>query len=174
MTVKLTDKCDAIDGPCACGAWHAPGPNEVIELPKGLQPKDLEIWRGVPTPAVDLPGAKKYDAGKAPVVRGNFRKFPDAHEAVAIVSQYGATKYEVPIESNGWREILDGAGRYDDAEGRHSLRDGYDQESGLLHLAHRAWDALAALQLALNEGQSLVDPVRGIGPHLKIETKEKI
>jgi hypothetical protein len=111
-------------------------------------------------------GAKKYDAGKAPLVRGCFRKFPDALEAVATVSQYGAKKYEVPIEVDGWKTIDQSDARYTDAEGRHLIRVGYDFESGLLHAAHKAWDALAGLQLALEQGQSLVDPERGMGPHI--------
>lgn len=115
----------------------------------------------------------KYDKGKAPVVRGAFRYFPDALEAVAIVSDYGARKYETTLEHKNWQSVPDGQLRYLDADGRHLLREGYDHESGLLHAAHHAWDALASLQLLLQtKSAEIIDPDRGMGPHVNIVKTE--
>lgn len=115
--------------------------------------------------ANDEPVGKKYDAGKSPVVRGCLHYFPDALRAVAWVSAYGAKKYKVPFEEKNWQLIDDAKGRFMDADGRHLLEEAdhpYDPESGLLHAAHHAWNALARLQLMLAEGIPLVDPERDI------------
>lgn len=93
------------------------------------------------------PGAK-LDAGKARpdlVLNG----FPRALLAVAGVAAYGAHKYT----EDGWRSVPDGQRRYLAAKDRHRLQgaiEAVDAESGLLHLAHEAWNALAALELALS------------------------
>lgn len=114
----------------------------------------------------------KYDRGKAPIVRCCLRQFPDALEAIAFVSAYGLEKYEVESEDQAWRKVLNGDKRYLDADGRHLIRDGYDDESGYLHAAHHLWCAAATLQLLLESGQPLVDPVRGKGPHRIINKTE--
>lgn len=95
------------------------------------------------------PGTK-LDAGKAPVVRGALHYFPLALEAVAKVSAYGARKYAW----NDWEAVPDGVTRYSDALGRHLLAEALwerDWETGLLHAAHVAWNALARLELMLRE-----------------------
>lgn len=119
--------------------------------------------------AVAEEAGKKYDLGKSPIVQGCLHYFPTALKAVAEVSAYGADKYCVPFSDKNWARVADGANRYMDADGRHLLGEAeegmYDRESGLLHAAHHAWDALARLQLLLASGTPLVDPVRGRGPH---------
>lgn len=94
------------------------------------------------------PGAK-LDSGKSPVVRGAIQYFPRALKAVAIVSQKGAEKYSW----RGWEDVPDGFQRYSDALGRHltdeSLSD-YDEDTGCLHAAQVAWNALARLELMLS------------------------
>lgn len=95
------------------------------------------------------PGAK-LDAGKlrpALVLDG----FANALEAVVKVGTDGAAKYT----DNGWKEVANGFARYSDAEGRHRLKRGkgetHDKDSGSLHLAHEAWNALAKLELYLKD-----------------------
>jgi hypothetical protein len=95
------------------------------------------------------PGAK-LDAGKlrpALVLDG----FANALEAVIKVGTDGAAKYT----DNGWKEVANGFARYSDAEGRHRLKRGkgetHDKDSGSLHLAHEAWNALAKLELYLKD-----------------------
>lgn len=96
------------------------------------------------------PGAK-LDAGKAPLRRGALEYFPRALMAVAEVSAFGASKYAW----NGWETVPDGVNRYGDAGARHiakeRLEGPHDSDSGLLHAAHEAWNALARLELILRE-----------------------
>lgn len=96
------------------------------------------------------PGAK-LDAGKAPIFQGILNYFPRALDAVANVSLVGASKYAW----KGWESVPDGINRYRDALGRHLLKEGieglYDSETGLLHAAQVAWNALAALELILRD-----------------------
>lgn len=96
------------------------------------------------------PGAK-LDAGKAPLLRGVIDYFPNALEAVAEVSGHGAEKYTW----GGWRTVPEGVDRYGDALVRHLTKEAAegsrDGDSGLLHAAHAAWNALARLELLLAE-----------------------
>ncbi len=94
----------------------------------------------------------KYDADKVPVVRGAFHYFPRALTAVARVSAAGANKYTW----KGWETVPDGATRYTDALGRHLLAETetpIDEETGCLHAAQVAWNALARLELMLRDDQ---------------------
>jgi len=79
--------------------------------------------------------------------------FANALYAVAEVTTYGARKYS----PNGWKQVPNGVERYTDAMFRHLLEEmaGYDEdpESGLLHAAHSAWNALARLELMLRQEQ---------------------
>ena len=94
-------------------------------------------------------GAIKYDGGKSPVFRGAIDYFPRAISAVAAISAFGASKYAW----KGWEGVDDGYQRYSDAMVRHLIYEGegevLDIDSGLLHAAHAAWNALARLELEL-------------------------
>lgn len=93
------------------------------------------------------PGAK-MDDGKIAVMQGALQYFPRALAAVAEVSQHGASKYTWM----GWRSVPDGINRYSNALGRHLLYEAIsacDDDSGLLHAAHAAWNALARLELII-------------------------
>lgn len=72
-----------------------------------------------------------------------------AIEAVSAALTYGAEKYE----ERGWEGVE--ASRYEDALLRHYLAhssgEKYDMESGLLHLAHLACNALFLLQFDLSD-----------------------
>jgi len=96
------------------------------------------------------PGAK-FDAGK-PRIGLMIGDFSRALVDVARVSTHGAAKYS----DHGWRMVPDGVARYTDALYRHLLAErdggGLDAESGLLHAAHAAWNALARLELMLSGG----------------------
>ena len=97
------------------------------------------------------PGAK-LDAGKNRVdlVLGDF-----AHAlwAVSEVGTFGANKYT----DHGWISVLGGINRYSDAQLRHYLKaksgEVFDPDSGRLHAAHEAWNALAKLELMLRAEQ---------------------
>ena len=104
--------------------------------------------------------AKKMDVGKPPVGQGFLSYFGRAIVAVAYVSEYGDRKYWEPGKphySTAWQDVVDGEARYGDADGRHRLKPvwegDYDAESELAHLAHKAWNAMAELELALKNGR---------------------
>lgn len=99
--------------------------------------------------SLNTPGAKADD-GKirvALVLKG----FARALWEVCRVGTYGAVKYT----ANGWMKVPNGMERYEDAEGRHLLKnwmgEEVDPDTNIPHLAHKAWNALATLELALRE-----------------------
>jgi len=94
-----------------------------------------------------IPGAKlDNDKPDLDLVLGDFSK---ALMEVGKIGTFGAKKYS----EHGWLSVPRGYRRYQSAMLRHHFiknEDGeYDAESGLLHDAHRAWNALAALELRL-------------------------
>ena len=106
--------------------------------------------------SLNEPGAKA-DAGKLrPALV--FSGFADALEAVALVGTKGAAKYT----PNGWLSVPNGFERYSDAQVRHELKrhkgETHDADSGDLHLAHEAWNALAKLQLYINSKKAPIVP----------------
>lgn len=96
------------------------------------------------------PGAK-LDAGKLAYNNHLFTYFPHALDAVCQVSEFGARKYT----RMGWASVPGGIRRYTDALSRHLMDeargDVFDKDSGLTHAAHLAWNALARLQLMLDD-----------------------
>lgn len=91
------------------------------------------------------PGAK-LDNGK--VRAGVLADFSLALAEVAKVGTFGANKYT----RGGWQTVPNGIERYDDAKWRHLLKmrhERIDPDSGLMHRAHEAWNALAVLELEL-------------------------
>ena len=105
--------------------------------PKGLNQND--------------PGAK-FDAGKVEVGL-IFNDMPRALLAVAEVGTYGRYKYT----KGGWKHVDSGVERYTNAMDRHRLKEGielHDDESGIYHAAHLAWNALARLELLIQQNES--------------------
>lgn len=102
------------------------------------------------------PGAK-LDHGKTRLWLV-FSGFANALEEVGKVGTYGAKKYS----DNGWRSVPDGEARYTDALLRHLLAEArgeiVDEESGLYHAAHAAWNSLARLELMLRTAPPNSDP----------------
>ena len=91
------------------------------------------------------PGAK-LDASK-PNCDLVFSGFAKALLEVAKVGTFGATKYT----DNGWKSVPNGVRRYRSAVYRHLLAlEFLDKDSNLPHLAHAAWNCLAALELLMN------------------------
>ena len=96
------------------------------------------------------PGAK-LDDGK--LLAGILQQFSFALTAVLEVATFGAKKYS----RGGWQHVPNGFERYSDAMMRHYLKETVepvDEDSGLSHEAHLAWNALARLELKLREGKS--------------------
>lgn len=104
------------------------------------------------------PGAK-LDAGKNRLGLV-FTDFAKAIEQVGLVATMGALKYT----ASGWVSVKDGKERYTDALFRHLVAHAQGEKldgSGLLHLAHAAWNCLACLELEL----------RTLTPEQKLERK---
>lgn len=94
------------------------------------------------------PGAK-LDSGK-PMIGLVMAPFGLALKEIAAVGTYGCKKYS----RNGWETVPDGVNRYTDAMYRHLLAEHlqkYDQDTGIMHAAHAAWNAIARLELMLRE-----------------------
>jgi hypothetical protein len=89
------------------------------------------------------------------LVLGDFAR---ALNAVGEVGTFGARKYS----DGGWIEVPNGVERYTDALFRHLLHEHIgehtDPDSGLLHAAHSAWNALARLDLILREAERAGNP----------------
>lgn len=75
----------------------------------------------------------------------------DLIEKIVEVYHFGAKKYS----PNTWQKLPDGYNRYKAAMLRHLTAhekgELYDKESGLPHLAHMAWNAIALLYFALKK-----------------------
>lgn len=93
------------------------------------------------------PGAK-LDSGK--VMADLLQGFSRALMAVGEVATFGANKYT----RDGWKTVDNGFNRYSAAMMRHWFKEPIedaDKDSGLLHEAHLAWNALARLEFKLKE-----------------------
>lgn len=93
----------------------------------------------------------KLDAGKPDL--SLLLMFGRALRSVGDVGTFGAGKYT----RGGWQRVPHGQERYTAALLRHLCEEHYeavDNDSGLLHAAHAAWNALARLELALREEES--------------------
>jgi len=92
----------------------------------------------------------KLDSGKdrCGLVLGDFSR---ALRMVSKIGTYGAKKYT----DHGWLEVQDGVERYTDAMLRHWFDENTscfnDDDTGLPHAAHLAWNALARLELMIRE-----------------------
>jgi Domain of unknown function (DUF5664) len=83
-----------------------------------------------------------------------FKQFPKALEAIAKCSEYGHKKYkETDKDYLNYTRVYGGSKTYADAGLRHRLEQGNDSESGLPHQLHVAWNALAELQLWIQENE---------------------
>jgi hypothetical protein len=91
----------------------------------------------------------KYDGGKLKAAIP-FQDFPDSLQELVAVCTMGANKYA----RHSWQQVDNKEERYKDAFARHffaSFREDLDPESGYDHLAHVAWNALALLQMKLEQ-----------------------
>lgn len=136
----LVQKLTRIEKAPAGAKADAPAPT--ASAPLAPSPSKDQDPNGVDQHA---PGAK-LDAGKADA--SLLLDFGLALHAVAQIGTFGAKKYT----RGGWKTVPDGETRYTAAMIRHLLQEHVekvDKDSGLLHAAHAAWNALARLQLML-------------------------
>ena len=99
----------------------------------------------------ESPGFK--DDSSKPDVDLVVGSFASALLEVSKVGTFGARKYS----RDGWKTVEDGEDRYTSAMLRHYFDEKcgleFDEESGLLHAAHLAWNALARLEFKIKEGR---------------------
>ena len=118
--------------------------------------KEMPKFETDPTGKVPHEPGAKLDAHKPAVFRGLIDYFPRACIAVAQVSTVGAQKYTW----KGWESVLDGIPRYSDALMRHLVAESadgrLDRDTGLLHAAQVAWNAMARLELILKENNERI------------------
>ena len=97
----------------------------------------------------------KYDTGK-PLVGTLCRIFPNALLEVGKCIEFGTHKYP---EVDNWQRVDDAFNRYQDAMIRHLLKHNIgkeeDEETGLYHLSHMAWNALAILELYIRSKENV-------------------
>lgn len=95
----------------------------------------------------------KHNKHKAPISL-LFKQFPKALEAISKCSEYGHNKYkDTDLDFLNFKRVIGGSITYADAGLRHRLESGLDLESGLPHQYHVAWNALAELQLWIEENE---------------------
>ena len=105
---------------------------------------------------------KKAKANKPKTWAGVMRRFPLALAYVSKLSQYGAFKYGVKVGEiaehvleDKYEGLSEGVARHLLAEtepGQHNEEDG-----GMLHAGNLAWNALARLQVYLEQNPSEMD-----------------
>jgi len=82
-----------------------------------------------------------------------FNGFSLALQEVGKVGTFGANKYT----PDGWKSVPNGVNRYTDAMYRHLMKEAageeIDPDSGTMHAAQAAWNALARLNLMLESKQ---------------------
>jgi len=96
---------------------------------------------------------QKKDEGK-PAVGQMKGDFPRALMMLAKLTSYGIKEGKAAGE---WKSIPNAEARFEDAHGRHDLlmhTEYRDKESMFPHAAHRAWDAMAVLELILIEEEN--------------------
>lgn len=101
---------------------------------------------------IQVPDQKK-DEGK-PAVGQMKSDFPRALLMLAKLTSYGIKEGKPAGE---WKNIPNALARFENAHGRHDLEMHLrerDKESMFLHAAHRAWDAMAVLELILIEEEN--------------------
>lgn len=139
------------NNPRGCNCYSHDVAKHLCEFYAEPRPFDPFVDKAAPLPSRS--GAVKFDGGKIDptyLTEG----FPRAFLALAAVCDYGFRKYGV---RGGWRGVENGIARYSAAEARHELmpqiEGPYDSESGLAHMAHRAWNLLAVLEKSLEAGE---------------------
>ena len=136
---ELKDREPQINRPseCTCAVCHDVKARMTPDLkPKGVTPN--------PSPT------------KLPVA-DMISDFPLALREVSKVTGFGCLKHG-PL--GGWRSIPDFKRVYQNSKARHAIaglveEGGLDGESGLPHLAHEAWNALALLQHAMEQDRDV-------------------
>jgi len=128
--------------------------NEIVDLFTNTKKKAQE--------SMTQEQGKKYDSNK-PMAGTVIRVFPQAIMAIGAVIREGAKKYPNP---NNWKLNDNIEARYFDSLIRHMCKhfsgQVKDEDTGLLHLIHAAWNAIAILEKYLidhpDEAEAIMYP----------------
>lgn len=98
----------------------------------------------------------KHSEDKLPLDTVITRQFPKALEAICKATQFGHKKYILTDHYyDNFKKVKGGSQTYAEALQRHNLnKNEADPESGLPHIFHKAWNALAELELWIEENNS--------------------
>lgn len=122
--------------------------DETMLFPR-CQKSTTENWTLLKNNTVKKEGVK-YNESK-PSLSMLFVQFPDALKAITRCSEYGHKKYEeFDKDFLNFKRVEEGSKAFADSGLRHRIEKGLD-ESGLPHQYHVAWNALAELQMWIEE-----------------------
>lgn len=96
---------------------------------------------------------QKFNNDKVPLDTIITKQFPKAIKAIAECTMFGHHKYiNSDADFLNFKRVKGGSQTYADALMRHAMDKGIlDLESGLPHAYHKAWNALAELELWIEE-----------------------
>lgn len=104
----------------------------------------------------DSKAGKKENEGKLPIDTMLTIQFPKAIQAIAKATLFGHNKYIKTDEDwLNYKRVLGGSQTYADACARHGLEKGVIAlDSGLPHIYHKCWNAMAELELWIEENEN--------------------
>lgn len=141
--------------------WESAKPYHGMFPPEQMDLFQEEMWDNRPGMITRIPKPKRLlslltssQRKEYPIVTGCLHYFPDALTMVSHASYLATKKHNVGQEMHWARgKSVD----HEDCLGRHTIECGIDDD-GIEHATNRAWRALAALQLLLEEKHGLSLP----------------
>ncbi len=127
-------------------SWRLTAPSKLFNNPHMKIVKSRED--------TDSATGSKKDDGKLPIATVIQKQFPNAIKAISECSLFGHEKYK-DLGDADWlnlHRVENGVDRYANAMMRHLLEAGIDftnidSETGLNHIKHAVWNALALLEI---------------------------
>ena len=98
---------------------------------------------------------QKHNEGKLPLDIMLTVQFPKAIQAVCKATLFGHEKYkDTDLDWLNYKRVRGGSTTYANACQRHNFnKSGKDDQSGLPHIVHKCWNALAELELWIEENK---------------------
>lgn len=98
---------------------------------------------------------QKHNEGKLPIDIMLTVQFPKAIQAICKATLFGHEKYKETDEDwLNYKRVNGGSTTYANAGQRHNFnKSGKDEQSGLPHIIHKCWNALAELELWIEENK---------------------
>lgn len=98
---------------------------------------------------------QKHNEGKLPIDIMLTVQFPKAIQAICKATLFGHEKYkETDKDWLNYKRVNGGSTTYANAGQRHNFnKSGKDEQSGLPHIIHKCWNAMAELELWIEENK---------------------